>query len=218
MRKLLFLFSLFCLTNYSYSQLSTITINQKKVTEIKVKTIQYDSLSNIGFLKNSKEYFKFIGQKILFYPRSENSDLNINHYGNFFIKSTLPDTVWLKKRKNPKPKDYTLEYPLSDKYKPVMINQQLVCGGNLSMLKNNKSLTGYFTPANEIEEKTFKIVDIQIQNKYESSDKYYRLNFILLSENNDTLIWKMDNFYSDTDMFPAVIEGYYKKIKELYVG
>lgn len=204
------------MTAYSYSQLTTITVIDRNATDSKIEDVLYDSLSNIGYLEKSKEYLKFIGQKILFYPRSENSDISIKYYGNFYVKPTPPDTIWLKRRKIPKPKDYTLRFPLSDKYKPTMINQQRVCQGNIYDIEKLK--TGYYTPANEIEGKLFTIIDIKVQNKFTGSNTMYDLYISLVSDKNDTLIWKMENLYNKSYAFPVVIEGYYEKIKKLYVG
>ena len=96
----------------------------------------YDTLNNIKYHENPDDYKMYIGQKILFYPRSKDATSDILFYGNFKLTQldTLynipPDTLWIRKRKNIKPQDYRLEYKVSEIYKPQYVEEKKVCFGS----------------------------------------------------------------------------------------
>ncbi len=220
-------------TLLTFSQLSIRSIESRQANEI--KRIPHDTLSSFGYLRDSN-YSKFIGQKILFYPRNKESQIDVNYYSNFYLIrpdtlwSEIPDTIWHVRRKKIRPKDFTTTPIVSDRYKATFIKQKKVCNGN-EWLEYDKQRgfdikqTGYFTPAEEIEGKAFEIINfrkecLESDKLNNSSDKKSncKLYFTLISENKDTLIWSTYSLYDESRCFPATIVSNYEKMKELFVG
>ena len=226
MKKILFSLTLTLLSLLSFSQFSTIYVNEKTennkiVTSTNysdsINKNNYDSLTNLCFQKKPELYKKYIGQKILFYPRAENSDINVNYYGNFFNILT-PDTIWTKPKKNIDSNNYVLKPKISDKYKYTIVEQQKVCFGNLETIDYSNLETGYYTPKDVIEGHTFTIIDFNFSNNHKTNNIFITLEFTLLSEENEKLIWKIKNFMGDYEVFPVVSVGYCQKIKKQFVG
>lgn len=78
---------------------------------------------------------------------------------------------------------------------------------------------GIFTPYNEIEGKTFKILDIEL------SDAEVEKNtiFALQSEEGDTLYWyakrgEYDGFSYTRQHYPVIVLGFMDKMKQLYLN
>ena len=94
-------------------------------------------LDNIVYTDKPYLYSLFVGKKILFYSRNNESTINVNYYDNFSIThfdtlfSEKPDTIWHTIRKHPKPKDYTIIPFVSNKYKPQFIRNKRVSDGNI---------------------------------------------------------------------------------------
>ena len=223
---------LLILTVNAFPQLTVRTIGGMTVEPDKPKMI-YDTLSNIKYHENLNEYTIYVGQKILFYPRNSDSNLKTSYYGNFYrtklytLENEIPDTIWYKHRKKIQPNDFKLKYPSSDRYKPTLVKNERVSFGNnwLGFSSKDTLKNGYFTPANEIEGKIFKIIDFRIKkdNYHSGQEKSYYdvhqcLLFTLLSENNDTVLWQSDVIYKKDHFFPAIIVSYYERIRALYIG
>jgi hypothetical protein len=169
--------------------------------------IEYDSLTNIRPYKDASYYKQFIGQSILFYPRNPNSSESLpKYYANFLTSNEQVvdiDTIWRKKRSNPKPKDYKLNQITSKRYKPQLVKDNYVtlCASFHDILEQGYRIfpfeiyratkcpmgkrDGIFTPYNEIEGKTFKILDIELSDAEVEENTI----FALQSEEGDTLYW-----------------------------
>lgn len=209
---------------------SNTTLNENIQTKV-----YYDSLSNIRPYKDSSYYKKFIGQSILFYPRSPKSELSIKYYANFKIPNeriVSIDTIWHKKRKNPKPQDYEINVIRSNRYKPQFIKDEYVTLYAASRSSQEKEgeiypvdmsgnsegvYTGYFTPYNEIENKSFKIIDIKHQDASKSTF------FTLQSEEGDTIYWqahrgKYDGQNNKDEQYPIIVLGFIDKMKNIYLN
>lgn len=106
----------FTLYTVSYAQnMKMIDTSMPKKDKKDAVVIEYDSLTNIRPYKDASYYKQFIGQSILFYPRNPNSSESLpKYYANFLTSNeqvVAIDTIWRKKRSNPKPKDYKLNQP-----------------------------------------------------------------------------------------------------------
>ncbi len=104
----------FTLYTVSYAQnMKMIDTSMPKKDKKDAVVIEYDSLTNIRPYKDASYYKQFIGQSILFYPRNPNSSESLpKYYANFLTSNeqvVAIDTIWRKKRSNPKPKDYKLK-------------------------------------------------------------------------------------------------------------
>ena len=216
----------------AFSQLSVRTI-AGDVSKPENPKLIYDTLSNIKYHKDLSDYSMYIGQKILFYPRNPESTVKTKYYGNFYLnkeytlENEVPDTIWYRHRKKVRPSDYELRSPISDRYKPKQVKNKRVCFGNnfLSQSPGDTLKTGYFTPAEEIEGKTFTIIDFKVKkDNYHTGQKQSYLNnkqsllFTLLTGNNDTIYWQSETLYGSDHFFPAIIVSYYERIKDLFVG
>ena len=239
MKRLLSILIIFAAYVASYAQSYKIVNMNMSTKEEATSIIKYDSLSNIRPYLDPDYYKQFIGQSILFYPRNPNSKSLPEYFANF----TTPkyqviaiDTIWHKRKKNPKPKDYELKKITSNKYKPCFITNKKVtlCGtqnilhdkegqiypysmvklANISTLYN-----GNYTPYTEIEDKTFKILDIKHTGQGES----YNTIFTLQSENRDTLYWHAnrggyDKINHHEQQYPVIVVGFIEKMKQSYLG
>lgn len=226
-----------CTASYaqSYKMVDTSTPMVNEINQSITPKNQYDSLSNICPHFDLDYYKQFIGQSILFYPRNPNSKSLPEYFANF----TTPkyqviaiDTVWRKRRENPKPKDYKLEEIISNRYRPLYVKNKGVtlCGDNdivvdkgqsfypYSKIRSDNTLaihSGSFTPYYEIEDKTFKILDIR-----HATDASF---FTLQSENGDTLYWNTDRAEYDkashqNQQYPVIVVGFIEKMKQTYLG
>ena len=197
--------------------------------------ISYDSLTNIGYHKETKESIrKYIGQHICFLMRSR-SDVP-KFYANFdYDTPIVVDTIWIKKKKNHKkanPKDYKLVFTTS--WIPYRVNdEEVVLAGSTHYhnektyfsksfiyrddlyMKNDKH-DGYFTHYKDVEGRLFQIVDVAIKDLED-----YNSSFILKlkSEDDQILYWTIDwNKLSFKDIaYPVYIKGYIDKIKDTYL-
>ena len=179
---------------------------------------QYDTLNNIEF-KADGNYSKYIGQKILFYSRNENSKLTVNYYSNFYL--IRPDTLWekipkkiFKKLKQNKAEETEKDRYIIDRYKGKYITNERIFMQKPLMYKMDTIRSGYYTPFNEIEGKEFQIINIE--HEYPKND-YNQLKFSLLSKDNDSLIWMInepDKYWRS----PAIIVSFYEKINKSFRG
>lgn len=177
----------FTLYTVSYAQnMKMIDTSVPKKDKKEAVVVEYDSLTNIRPYKDASYYKQFVGQSILFYPRNPNSSESLpKYYANFLTSNeqvVAIDTIWRKKRSNPKPKDYKLNQITSKRYKPQLVKDGYVtlCASFHDILEQgyrifpfeiyratNHSMEkhdGIFTPYNEIEGRTFKILDIELSD------------------------------------------------------
>lgn len=225
------LFILLFVPFYSFSQYKTLSIIEKPKEEY---VFIYDTLVNIKALRDLKYFSQFIGQELFFYPRNNSNDNNI-FFQNFETDSpkiVSSDTIWLKKRGKKtkiKPTDYTVN--LKTSYKPIYVENKKVnvCGIPLweynfseefSYLNSDNIKTGYYTPAYEIEGKTFKIINITLDNK-----RFFKgiLKFTLLNEQRDTLNWFAHydydyREYQRPQAYPVMIKALIEKLRSKYLG
>jgi|GEM_PF-1485342 len=196
MKYLLFITTLF-ISSYCLAQYDEITIQTEKKAPLPVT--KYDSTENIQYQKIFENYSQYIGQDILFYKRAYD-DIKTNFYWNFFL--ITPDTIWHKKRKHPKPKDYTL----IKRYKGKLYEKPATY--------TTYAVSEYLTPAEAIEGQTFKIQNIEIKDDPKYPSLSY-LTFTLLDEQNTQILWSLKN---EDQLFPAILCSFIKKMKEKYVG
>lgn len=239
-RKVLLSVIAFTLYTVSYAQnmkmIDTSMPKQDRVVEVK-----YDSLTNIRPYKDASYYKQFIGQSILFYPRNPNSSESLpKYYANFLTPNeqvVAIDTIWRKKRSNPKPKDYKLNPITSKRYKPLFVknNYATLCASCHDILEQGYRIfpfemyrafkysmekhDGIFTPCNEIEGKTFKILDIKLSD----AEVEKKTIFALQSEEGDTLYWyakrgEYDGFNYARQYYPVIVLGFMDKMKQLYLN
>lgn len=244
MKKLLFLHITLLSSISVYSQEYRTILLDKKAPQSDNKVLVYDSLSNIEGT-NISEYKKFIGQDIIFLQRNvDNNNLPVA-FANFEATQktiTSTDTVWHKRRKKPKPTDYSVTERFTISYAPQYYKSSWVtyCGvdswGYTSLQKSNNTYSyyahdsipgllnrssGYYTPYQKIEGKTFRILDItKVESRISSS--FHSLRFTLLSEHGDSLYWYAQSPESPPKRkdiyYPVVIKGYIDKCKDLYMG
>lgn len=232
----------FAFHTVSYAQnMKMIDTSIPKKDKKEIVEIKYDSLTNIRPYKDTSYYKQFIGQSILFYPRSPNSSESLpKYYANFLTSNSqvvVTDTIWRKKRPNPKPKDYKLNQITSKRYKPQFVKDNYVtlCASFHDILEQGYTIfpfeiyratkspigkrDGIFTPHNEIEGKTFKILDIELCD----SDVEKKTIFALQSEEGDTLYWyakrgEYDGFNYADQHYPVIVLGFMEKMKQLYLN
>lgn len=207
----------------------------KTIPKKTFQEIEYDSLSNIVTNKDVNYFCQFVGQDIVFLPRGEMSDNAPTHYINFEIPKNIlvrTDTTWIKKRKKMSHSDYTIKEIRTNKYKAEYVENAwlALCGlssvqyrkGNEEILpywhdinrKYPRRYTGYYTPHEYIEGKTFTIHKIESEG-----DVLTNLIFILSDENGDTLRWVANGFLSGMKVvYPIIVKGYLDKIKKEYIG
>lgn len=240
MKYLLFLFSLFFVNFSMNAQTHIIDVKEKPS-----KTVIYDSLYNIGYLKETENSIKkYIGQELLFLNRSKS---NVpQYYANFdYEKPIVVDTVWLKIRKNKRkinPDDYRLVWTTS--YNPIYVNGEIVVlagagayhydkktdRGLFSYVEENEYINmegneylknprrnGYFTHYSSIEGKTFKILDIKLEKVGSVSKSFV---FKLQSTNNQILYWtaECNTMVYKKIAYPVIVKGYLDKLKDLYLN
>lgn len=232
----------FTLYTVSYAQnMKMIDTSMPKKDKKDAVVIEYDSLTNIRPYKDASYYKQFIGQSILFYPRNPNSSESLpKYYANFLTSNeqvVAIDTIWRKKRSNPKPKDYKLNQITSKRYKPQLVKDNYVtlCASFHDILEQGYRIfpfeiyratkcpmgkrDGIFTPYNEIEGKTFKILDIELSDAEVEENTI----FALQSEEGDTLYWyakrgEYDGFSYTRQHYPVIVLGFMDKMKQLYLN
>ena len=224
MKKIFFILILStCLTN-SFSQITRPTFDLKSLNVSSKNSSETLDLNNIVYTDRPYLYFLFVGQKVLFFSRNIESTINVDYYENFSLThfDTLwnekPDTIWHRIRKHPKPKDYTIVPIVSDKYKPVFIKNKRVSDCNIGQSNIDSLKSGYYTPANEIEGKSFGIIKFDSQKCLFGKEEYYKLVFTMISDNNDTIIWRTNSLISKYHCFPLILVSTLEKYKRNFLG
>lgn len=243
MKRLLSILMIFTACTVAYAQnyrMVDTSLPEEKETkpESSIPSSQYDSLRNIRPHKDTAYYKQFIGQTIMFYPRHPNSPSIPEYFANFLIprfEVVAADTIWRKKRVNPRPKDYQLKEVKSNTYKHqyVVSKDVTVCG--TSQRINNippffyysddpyrETLNGYYTPYQAIEGKSFKIANIRFH-----TSSINPTIFTLLDERNDTVYWITQIGSSEytplkekdnKEYYPVIVSGFIEKMKQLYLN
>lgn len=226
MKHLLFLFSLLCATTPKDSPAN--------ITDT-FDTIIYDSLTNIGYLNETESSIKkYIGQELIFLDRSK---MNVpQYYANFnYEEPVVVDTTWIKIRKNKKKikaEDYKLIRTTS--YDPTYVKDEVVvlAGASdyhyqrdaitslFSYWKDNDSYnprrSGYYTHFSSIEGKTFRILDVKLE---EVESMFKTFIFKLQSTDDQILYWtaECNTMQYKKIAYPVIVKGYLDKMKELYL-
>lgn len=240
MQKLLLIVAFFT-CHLAYAQTLKILDTDAATHEEYVRVApKYDSLHNIRPHQDTLYYKQFIGQSILFYPRNPNSIFLPEYYANFEtpeVQVVSTDTIWHKRRKNPKPKDYDIKEITSNRYKAQFVENKQVTlcasyctvsdeGKNIypfnreNILSTTNGHTGYYTPYKEVEDKIFKVIDI----KHSSNSRGERYSiFIMKSEEGDTVYWnayrgEYDGVNHEEQHFPVIVLGFMEKMKQLYLN
>lgn len=195
--KHLLLITLLLSTLNCLAQYDEITIQTEKKTPPPIT--KYDSTENIKYQQVIANYSQYIGQDILFYKR-DYDDTDSHFYTNFYL--ITPDTIWHKKRKHPKPKDYTLV----KRYKGKLFEKPATY--------TTYAISEYRTPAEAIEGETFKIQNIEMKAHPKYPSHIY-LTFTLLDKQNTQIQWHLNK---EEQSFPVVICSFLKKMEEKYVG
>ena len=231
MKRLLCLLSgLWCIAGAS-AQLKTESILPRKAAPAKTPAAAYDSLSNIRAGGDAAYYESLVGQRLLFYPRDIHADLRPVAYFNFLAETPAAvriDTVWLRKpRKKVRPEDFLLDTVYSDTYAPRFFRNEEVTplgctlyeARGIGEMDYSKHLqTGWFTPFEAIEGRSFEILGIG-KSKPEDSEL---LLFRLRDEEGKVLYWFAhagnDPKNLREERYPAVIEGSLEKYRSKYLG
>ena len=207
------------------------SITPQKADPAKVEPIVYDSLANIR-VNGPEEYYRgLVGQRILFYPRDIHADLRPVAYFNFLAETPAVvrvDTTWLRKpRRKVRPEDFRIDTLYSDAYRPRFYKDEPAAACGCTTMESyvlGRDLcttapeTGWFTPAEAIEGKTFEITGVGV---HAISGQGLRL-FRLRSEEGETLYWYAHAGNDKTNLrdefYPAAVEGLVEKYRAAHVG
>ena len=241
MKYLFFFIALFVYSSLYGLSCQDIIMEDNMINSIEVYHTKYDSLSNIDIMPKDKldDITKYIGQEIIFLKRDSSDESLPIAYINFEIPQKIKvasDTIWIKRRKRVKPKDYKVSDVYSNKYSARYFKNAFItyCGAepiecsfhdNITKYYDNEYMdnvnrnSGYYTPYEEIEGKVFKILDI---SKYSqgSVESIYAARFTLQTNNGDSIYWyaKAPSSYPCNSIFyPVVIKGYLDKLKNIYL-
>ena len=191
----------------------------------------YDSTANIRTGGDAAYYESLVGQRILFYPRDIHADLRPAAYFNFLAETPAVvrvDTVWLRKpRRKVRPEDFRIDTLYSDTYRPRFYKDETTAACGCTTMESHvlgRNLfptapeTGWFTPAEAIEGKTFEIIGLKTHRIQGEAFRVFRLR----SEEGETLYWYAHTGKDKTNLrdeyYPVVVEGLIEKYRAAYVG
>ncbi len=191
----------------------------------------YDSTANIRTGGDAAYYESLVGQRILFYPRDIHADLRPAAYFNFLAETPAVvrvDTVWLRKpRRKVRPEDFRIDTLYSDTYRPRFYKDETTAACGCTTMESHvlgRNLfptapeTGWFTPAETIEGKTFEIIGLKTHRIQGEAFRVFRLR----SEEGETLYWYAHTGKDKTNLrdeyYPVVVEGLIEKYHAAYVG
>lgn len=191
----------------------------------------YDSTANIRTDGDAAYYESLVGQRILFYPRDIHADLRPVAYFNFLAETPAVvrvDTVWLRKpRRKVRPEDFRIDTLYSDTYRPRFYKDETTAACGCTTMESHvlgRDLfptapeTGWFTPAEAIEGKTFEIIGLKTHRIQGEAFRVFRLR----SEEGETLYWYAHAGKDKTNLrdeyYPVVVEGLIEKYRAAYVG
>ena len=191
----------------------------------------YDSTANIRTGGDAAYYESLVGQRILFYPRDIHADLRPAAYFNFLAETPAVvrvDTVWLRKpRRKVRPEDFRIDTLYSDTYRPRFYKDETTAACGCTTMESHvlgRNLfptapeTGWFTPAETIEGKTFEIIGLKTHRIQGEAFRVFRLR----SEEGETCCWYAHMGGDATNLrdeyYPVVVEGLIEKYRAAYVG
>ena len=191
----------------------------------------YDSTANIRTGGDAAYYESLVGQRILFYPRDIHADLRPVAYFNFLAETPAVvriDTVWLRKpRRKVRPEDFRIDTLYSDTYRPRFYKDETTAACGCTTMESHvlgRDLfptapeTGWFTPAEAIEGKTFEITGLKTHRIQGEAFRVFRLR----SKEGETLYWYAHAGKDKTNLrdeyYPVVVEGLIEKYRAAYVG
>lgn len=233
--KLLFclLPGLWCVTSAS-AQLKTESVLPRKAVPQTAAAVAYDSLANIRVNGDAAYYESLVGQHLLFYPRDIHADLKPIAYFNFLTETPAAvavDTVWLRKpRRKVRPEDFRVDTLYSDVYSPRYYkyfgyDDLTPLGCSLHEAKgvgtldySGQTRSGWFTPAEAIEGRSFEILGVETSKPEDSELLMFRLR----DAEGKVLYWfahtGKDPKNLRSEYYPAVIEGALGKYRTEYLG
>lgn len=218
----------------SYAQ--DINIRSINKSDLKIESIEtYDTTAMyLSYIQLSRNPNYYNGQKIMFLPTTFDKGREYEYIEGFSTIDSISmpeyaDTTWVKKRKNPKPKDFYVNIPKTNVYKPEYITEQKVkqfgwsswgtyCGSfRLRNIKNSFS-TNY----TNIEGQVFVIDSCYIERS--QSATIYTIK--LIDNENTPVEFKFSYLFStsevvkgvDDKFFPVLLMGYYEKSKIEYLN
>lgn len=224
---------LWCVTSAS-AQLKTESVLPRKAVPQTTAAVVYDSLANIRVNGDAAYYESLVGQRLLFYPRDIHADLKPIAYFNFLAETPAAvavDTVWLRKpRKKVRPEDFRVDTLYSDVYSPRYYKYfgyddltPLGCSvheakGVGTLDYSGQTRSGWFTPAEAIEGRSFEILGVE-KSKFEDSElRMFRLR----DAGGKVLYWfahtGKDPKNLRSEYYPAVLEGTLGKYRTEYLG
>jgi len=207
----------------SFSQ--TIGVRSLEPTKKEVNLPCYDTSSvYLDLSKLSENIHYYDNQPILISPNTGDK-VSYTHYKCFLVKDSIemhnhPDTVWLKKRKKVKPGDFYVTYPKTLTYKPDYVENGVVrtIGENSYPTYAFERLTGFYTPSEYIDGKTFTIIGV---SKLESSSVESKYCFHLIDSDGfkvDFYCTKSFRYYEKEEYFPSILMvSYIDKYRTMYV-
>lgn len=224
------LLGLGCIASAS-AQLKIESITPQKAAPGTAQPIPYDSLTNIQANGKGLYYRGLIGQRILFYPRDIKAPLRQIAYFNFLAEQPTIvgiDTTWLvKPRKKIRPGDLRVDTLYSNAYRPRFYKNETTAACGCTMVESytlGRDLfstapeTGWFTPAEAIEGKTFEITGL---NSHRVLGQAFWL-FRLRSEEGEICYWYAhmgeDKANLRDEYYPVAVEGLIEKYRTAYVG
>lgn len=234
MKPLYFLLpALWCILSAS-AQLKTETVLPRKAVPQTTAAAVYDSTANIRVGADAAHYESLKGQRILFYPRDIHAGLKPVAYINFLAETPAAvavDTVWLRKpRRKVRPEDFRIDTVYSDVYSPRYYkyfgyDDLATLGCSLHEAKgigtldySGQTRSGWFTPAEAVEGRSFEILGIE-RSRLEDSEL---LMFRLRDDAGRVLCWfahrGTDPKNLRNECYPAVIEGLIGKYRAKYLG
>ena len=233
--KLLFclLPGLWCVTSAS-AQLKTESILPRKAAPQTTAAVVYDSTANIRVNGDAAYYESLVGQRLLFYPRDIHADLKPIAYFNFLAETPAAvavDTVWLRKpRRKVRPEDFRVDTLYSDVYSPRFFRYfgpddltPLGCSlyeakGIGTLDYSGQTRSGWFTPAEAIEGRSFEILGVEESKPEDSGLRMFRLR----DAEGKVLYWfahtGKDPKNLRSEYYPAVIESTLGKYRTEYLG
>ena len=224
------LLGLCCIASAS-AQLKIESITPQKAAPSTAQPIPYDSLTNIRANGKGLYYRGLIGQRILFYPRDIHANLRPIAYFNFLAEQPAIvgiDTTWLRKpRKKVRSEDFRVDSLYSDTYRPRFYKDETTAACGCTTMESyvlGRDLfsttpeTGWFTPAEAIEGKTFEIIGLKSHRVQGQAFWVFRLR----SEEGEVCYWYAHMGEDETNLrdeyYPAVVEGLIEKYRAAYVG
>lgn len=171
-------------------------------------------------LANNRHYYD--GQRVMFLPADPYpKDARTYKFLDSFVLLNaeafpqLADTLWILDKKGKRIGSH-IQTPISDAYKAVYVDNEVVKKFSSDRLGTNniERSTGYYTPLNEVEGKTFQIVSANAQKTHGD----YDVMLELIDEAGEQLFFT-GSFYSYQDKdgyMPFMLMSMYEKTRKQY--